>query len=87
MRRWWKPSPRQIRAAKDRQEEAHRKALKLLLDWPNGMPPLRTLGAGLGTLVALEKAGLARRLERDQFDELRFVLTDDGRQAAQEQRA
>jgi hypothetical protein len=74
-----------VARALERQEENRRRALVLLLEWPEGMPQLRTMGAGIGTLVALEKLGLAHRVGVDRLGELRFALTPEGRRAAEEQ--
>ena len=54
------------------------RALQLLREWPEGMPPLPSIDAGIGTLVSLEREGLARRLNRDSFGDLRFTLTPEG---------
>jgi len=87
MRGVWRPSARALREARERQEENRRRALVLLLDWPRGMPQLRGMGAGIGTLVGLERLGLATRVAGlDEFDECRFVLTDEGRRQAEELR-
>lgn len=75
-----KPSPRAIRAALEAQEARRELALARLADWPQGMPPL--CDTHIGTLVGLEKDGLAQRLpERDPVvGDLRFVLTEAGKQ-------
>lgn len=68
------------RLARERQAERRAVALRLLADWPQGMPPLA--GLGIGTLVGLEKEGLAARLGPDSFGDLRFTLTPAGQRAA-----
>ncbi|MCR5875148.1 hypothetical protein LRS10_13700 [Phenylobacterium sp. J426] len=59
-------------------------ALRRLLEWPDGMPP--TNDAQVGALVSLETAGFAQRLpERDsRIGDLRFVITEAGRQALEQ---
>jgi hypothetical protein len=66
-------------AAKARaREEARREALRLMLDWPQGLPPLRFIGLNTGILFGLERDGLAVMIGRDRLDEPRFAATPAG---------
>ena len=75
-----RPSPAQLARAERAQAERRRRALIFLADWEKPMPPC--CGVGIGQLVWLEGQGYARRLpDRDRVGDLRFEITDQGREA------
>ena len=59
-----------------RRDHLREEALRLMAEWPGGLPPL-SIAAGItaGILVGLERDGLARRLPgRDRIGDPRWVL-------------
>jgi hypothetical protein len=77
--------PRDRRAAEREALRRHRRyvALQLMSGCgPEGLPPHADGGRNVGLLVGLESDGLAIRLKaRDAIGDLRFEITDEGRQA------
>lgn len=69
-------TPAQERAKAARRDELRAEALRLMAEWPNGLPPLfHATGISTGILVGLERDGLAVRLpERDRLDDPRWTL-------------
>ena len=66
------------RAREEAREVRRQTALRLMIDWPDGMPPLSVVGADIGTLRGLAKDGLAEELPRDVLGDMRFRLTPEG---------
>jgi hypothetical protein len=73
-------TPAQEAAKAARRDHLRNEALRLMAEWPGGLPPL-SIAAGIttGILVGLERDGFAQRLaDRDRIGDPRWRLTAAG---------